>query len=96
MFDAVERRGGHSTYRVYAKSDRSDPELVNVLETLKKMNCDLEPATDKIVNVHVLRGAECYREGPAPAVACGSAASGGRPRRRDEIKQIRTAHHRSS
>jgi Domain of unknown function (DUF4265) len=60
VFDAVERRGGHSIYRAYAKSDRSDPELVNVLETLKKMNCDLEPATDKIVNVDVLPGADIY------------------------------------
>jgi hypothetical protein len=60
VFEDVVRRGGHSTYRIYAKSDRRSPEVTNVLQTLEKMHCDLEPATDKIVNVDVLPEADIY------------------------------------
>jgi hypothetical protein len=28
VFDDVVRRGGHSTYRIYAKSDRKSPEIM--------------------------------------------------------------------
>jgi len=56
----VVRRGGHSTYRIYAKSDRSSPEVVNVLTNLEKLRCDLEPATNKIVGVDVLPEADVY------------------------------------
>jgi hypothetical protein len=54
VFDDVVRRGGHSTYRIYAKSHRNSPEMMKVLQTLEKMHSDVEPATDKIVNVDVL------------------------------------------
>src|SRR5689334_5842393 len=35
VFQDIVRRGGHSTYRIYAKSDRSSPEVVNVLTNLE-------------------------------------------------------------
>lgn len=60
VFESVVRRGGHSTYRIYAKSDRSNPDVVSVLQALEKLHCDLEPATDKIVNVDVLPEADIY------------------------------------
>jgi hypothetical protein len=41
VFEDVVRRGGHSTYRIYAKSDRRSPEVMNVLLTLEKKHCDL-------------------------------------------------------
>jgi hypothetical protein len=60
LFEDVAQRGGHSTYRIYAKSDRRSPEVMKVLQTLEKMHCDMEPATDKIVNVDVLPEADIY------------------------------------
>jgi hypothetical protein len=60
VFDHVVDRGGHSTYRIYAKSDRRSPEVTNVLQTLERMHSDLEPATDKIVGVDVLPEADIY------------------------------------
>jgi hypothetical protein len=60
VFEDVVQRGGHSTYRIYAKSDRRSPEVMKVLQTLEKMHCDMEPATDKIVNVDVLPEADIY------------------------------------
>jgi hypothetical protein len=60
VFDAVVQRGGHSTYRVYAKSSRKSPELAAVLQILERMHCDIEPATDKIVALDVLPEADIY------------------------------------
>jgi Domain of unknown function (DUF4265) len=60
VFEDVVQRGGHSTYRIYSKSDRQSPEVLDVLRTLKKLHCDIEPATDKIVGLDVLPGADIY------------------------------------
>jgi hypothetical protein len=60
VFQEVARRGGHSTYRIYAKTDRKSPEVMNVLKTLEEMHADLELATDKIVGVDVLPEADIY------------------------------------
>jgi hypothetical protein len=60
VFQEVARRGGHSTYRMYTKSDRTSPEVMNVLQSLEKMHCDSEPATDKIVGIDVLPEADIY------------------------------------
>lgn len=60
VFQGVARRGGHSTYRLYTKSDRKSPEVTHVLQTLEKMHCDMEPATAKIVGVDVLPEADIY------------------------------------
>lgn len=61
MFKDVIRHSGHSTYRVFAKDGRTDPDVVALLETLKKMHCDIEPATDKLVGVDVLPEADIYK-----------------------------------
>src|ERR1700731_3165741 len=58
MFKDVIRHSGHSTYRVFAKDGRTDPDAVALLETLKKMHCNIEPATDKLVGVDVLPEAD--------------------------------------
>lgn len=60
VFEKVVRRGGHSTYRIYAKGSREDPDVMKVLHTLEEMHCDLETATSKIVNVDVLPEADVY------------------------------------
>jgi hypothetical protein len=60
VFDQVVRRGGHSTYRIYAKTSRESPEVLSVLNALQDMHCDLEPATNRIVNVDVLPEADIY------------------------------------
>jgi hypothetical protein len=58
VFQEVARHGGHSTYRLYAKSDRNAPEIATALETLKRMRCDIETATDKIIAIDVLPEAD--------------------------------------
>ena len=60
VFEDVIRRGGHSTYRIYAKTDRRDPDVLNVIRTLENMHCEIENATDKIVGVDVLPEADIY------------------------------------
>ena len=61
VFDHVVRRGGHSTYRIYAKSDRRNPEVMEVIKKLENMHCDIEPATDRIVGIDVLPEADIYK-----------------------------------
>ena len=56
----VERHGGHSTYRVYASAGRAEPTVISLLEKLKGLHCDIEPATDKLVGVDVLPNADIY------------------------------------
>jgi hypothetical protein len=60
VFDSVVRRGGHSTYGIYAKPDRWNPEVTKVIQTLENMHCEMENATDKIVAVDVLPPADIY------------------------------------
>jgi len=60
VFKRVVRHSGHSTYRIYAKTDRRSSEVMNVLQALEKMHSDIEPATDKIVGVDVLPEADIY------------------------------------
>jgi hypothetical protein len=60
VLDDVVQRGGHSTYRIYAKSDRKSPDVMNVLKALERMHCDMEPATKSIVGVDVLPEADIY------------------------------------
>lgn len=60
-FERVVHHSGHSTYRIYASGGRTAPDVVALVETLKKMHCDIEPATDKLVGVDVLPEADIYR-----------------------------------
>ena len=60
VFRDVVRRGGHSTYRIYAKGKRTDPEITSVLDKLQRLHCEWEAATDKIVDIDVLPDADIY------------------------------------
>jgi hypothetical protein len=60
VFNDIVERGGHSTYRLYVKSDRKSPEVIRLLETLERMHCEIEVATDKIIGVDVLPSADIY------------------------------------
>ncbi|MBS1853114.1 MAG: DUF4265 domain-containing protein [Acidobacteria bacterium] len=60
VFDSVVRRGGHSTYRIYANSNRKAPDIVKVIQKLEEMHCEMENATDKIIGVDVLPEADIY------------------------------------
>jgi hypothetical protein len=60
VFDAVAERGGHSTYRVYTKSDRKSSEVVQVLQALEKSRCEIEPAMNKVVGIDVLPNANIF------------------------------------
>jgi hypothetical protein len=61
VYRRVVRRGGHSTYRIYASSGRTAPDVVALVETLERMHCNIEPATDKLVGVDVLPEADVYK-----------------------------------
>jgi hypothetical protein len=61
MFKGVVRHSGHSTYRIFANEGRTAPEVEALFEMLKKMHCDIEPATDKLVGVDVLPEADIYK-----------------------------------
>jgi hypothetical protein len=60
VFKRIVARGGHSTYRLYAKSDIHDPQFQKVLSRLKELQCDLEVATQRIVGIDVLPAADIY------------------------------------
>ena len=60
-FAEVVKRGGHSTYRIYASEGRHHPKVNKALSVLhEKMKCDLEPATEEMVAVDVLPEADFY------------------------------------
>ena len=61
VFRRVDRHNGHSTYRIYASAGRSAPDVAALLERLRQMHCDIEPATDKLVAVDVQPEADIYR-----------------------------------
>ena len=58
VFKRVARHNGHSTYRIYAPSGRTAPEVESLVGRLQQMHCDIEPATDKLVGVDVLPEAD--------------------------------------
>ena len=60
-FDGIAERGGHSTYRLYLKSDRNDNQVIRLLETLGRMQCEKEVATEKIIGVDVPPSADIYQ-----------------------------------
>jgi hypothetical protein len=57
---SVVRHNGHSTYRIYAPSGRTTPEVESLIRKLQEMHCDIEPATDNLVAVDVLPQADIY------------------------------------
>jgi hypothetical protein len=60
VFSGVAQHNGHSTYRIYARTDRSDPRVAELLARLKAMGCDIEVATDKIIGIDVLPKADVH------------------------------------
>ena len=60
VFANIARHNGHSTYRIYTKTDRHSPEVTALLERLKALGCDIEVATDKVIAVDVLPKADVY------------------------------------
>jgi hypothetical protein len=61
IFKRVVRHNGHSTYRIYAKQGRTAAAVTGLLDKLRAMQCDVEPATDKLVGVDVLPQADVYK-----------------------------------
>lgn len=61
VFRGVVRHNGHSTYRIYAPSGRTSPEVESLIGVLQQMHCEIEPATDKLVGVDVLPEADIYK-----------------------------------
>jgi hypothetical protein len=57
----VESRGGHSTYRIFAKRGITNERVQSFLEKLKELHCDIESATDKLIAVDVLPHADIYK-----------------------------------
>jgi len=57
----VESRGGHSTYRIFAKRGITNERVQSLLKKLKELHCDIEGATDKLIAVDVLPHADIYR-----------------------------------
>jgi Domain of unknown function (DUF4265) len=60
IFKRVVKHNGHSTYRIYAKQGRTASEVSAFLDKLGAMNCDVEPATDKLVAIDVRPEADVY------------------------------------
>jgi Domain of unknown function (DUF4265) len=60
VFDRVLSRSGHSTYRIYAKVDKTDSELNALIEKLRSMHCEFERANSKLLGVNVLPEADIY------------------------------------
>jgi hypothetical protein len=60
VYDGVVKHMGHSTYRIYAKNTRTDPQILNLLSTLKGQGCEFENATNKIVAVDVWPAADIH------------------------------------
>jgi hypothetical protein len=61
LFKRVLQHNGHSTYRVYARQGRTAPEVLDLLEKLRGIHCDVEPPTDKLVGIDVLPQADVYK-----------------------------------
>ena len=61
LFKGVRQHNGHSTYRIFAKNGRDAPNVLILIERLKKMRCSIEAATDKLVGVDVLPQADIYQ-----------------------------------
>jgi Domain of unknown function (DUF4265) len=60
VYRKVLRHSGHSTYRIYAQGGWNSPDVLPLIEALEKMDCDIEPATEKLVAVDVPPEANVY------------------------------------
>lgn len=60
MYSNIVRHGGHSTYRIYARGGWNTLDVLPLIEALEKMNCDVEPATEKLIAIDVPPKADIY------------------------------------
>ena len=54
----VVSRGGHSTYRIFAKKGDENPRVQALLRKLNDLHCGIEGATKKLIAVDVLPEAD--------------------------------------
>ena len=54
-------RGGHSTYRIFAKRGHQNARVQALLKKLNKLYCEVEVATEKLIALDVLPEADIYK-----------------------------------
>jgi hypothetical protein len=54
----VVSRGGHSTYRIFAKGGHENPHVQALLKKLNELHCDIEVGTKNLIAVDVLPQAD--------------------------------------
>lgn len=54
----VVSRGGHSTYRIFAKKGQDNPRVQALLRKLNELHCGIEGATKKLIAIDVLPQAD--------------------------------------
>jgi len=57
----VVSRGGHSTYRIFAKRGHENARVQALLKKLNELHCDIEIATGKLIAVDVLPEADIHK-----------------------------------
>lgn len=57
----VVSRGGHSTYRIFAKRGHENAEVQALFTKLNNLHCDIEVATKKLIAVDVLPEADIHK-----------------------------------
>ena len=57
----VVARGGHSTYRIFAKRGHSNERIQALCKRLNLLHCDIEIATEKLFAVDVLPDADIHK-----------------------------------
>jgi hypothetical protein len=57
----VVSRGGHSTYRIFAKTGQNDPQVQALFKELNGLHCGIEGANDKLIAVDVFPEADIHK-----------------------------------
>jgi hypothetical protein len=57
----VVSRGGHSTYRIFAKKGHENPRVQVLLKKLNALHCDIEVGTKGLIAVDVLPEADIHK-----------------------------------
>jgi Domain of unknown function (DUF4265) len=57
----VVLRGGHSTYRIFAKKGHENPRVRVLLNELNELHCDIEVGTEGLIAVDVLPEADIHK-----------------------------------
>jgi len=57
----VVSRGGHSTYRIFAKKGHENPRVQALLKKLNELHCDIEVGTKGLIAVDVLPEADIHK-----------------------------------